>query len=129
MRVKPWMALVAILSFVKLIGAFVPPLQVAMEMQFRVCLQVASARPQGTIGVLNSLGLALKLLLFGIFSAWVMQSKEYERQQCFFLNIVCFLAPQSCRRGEKGFAPTLDPIQSFGHRVLASRSRPLPASS
>ena len=35
-RVKPWMALVAILSFVKLMGAFVPPLQVAMEMQFRV---------------------------------------------------------------------------------------------
>ena len=89
-RVKPWMALVAILSFVKLIGAFVPPLQVAMEMQFRVCLQVASARPQGTIGRPQFIGSGIEALLFGIFSAWVMQSKNMKGNNAFSKHCMFF---------------------------------------
>ena len=103
MRVKPWMALVAILSFVKLMGAFVPPLQVAMEMQFRVhlflvCLenghsQVASARPQGTVGRPQFIGSGIEALLFGIFSDLVIQSHNMKGNIAFskHLNIVYML--------------------------------------
>ena len=48
-----------------------------------VSLQVASARPQGTIGRAQFIGSGIEALLFGIFSDLVMQSKNMKGNNAF----------------------------------------------
>ena len=72
------------------------------------------------LSVLNLLGLALKLCCLAFFSTWSC------REQAFSIFLIhymfSFLLLNYCRRGEKGFAPTLDPIQSLGYKGLANHS-------
>ena len=72
-----------------------------------------------SLSVLNLLGLALKLCCLVTFSTW----SDRKKHSCIFLVIYCivyFSLLNLCPRGERGFAPTLDPLQSFGREGLAS---------
>lgn len=81
--------------------------------------QVASARLRGLIERPQFIGSSIETLLFGNFFYLVRQKKH----SCIFLVLYCivyFSLLNLCPRGERGFAPTLDPLQSFGCEGLAS---------
>ena len=71
------------------------------------------------LSVLNLLGLALKLCCLAFFSTWSCREKAFS---IFLIHYMFFLLLNYCPRGEKGFAPTLDPIQSLGYKGLANHS-------
>ena len=81
---------------------------------------LASARLQGTIERPQFIGSSIETLLFGIFFYLVMQGTGIFH--IFDTLYVFFLLLNYCPRGEKGFAPTLDPIQSLGYKGLANHS-------
>ena len=90
--------------------------------------QVASARLRG-IERPQFIGSSIETLLFGTFFYLVTQRKNLKGIfplyiYIFFGYIVwsIFLLLNFCPRGDQGFAPTLDPIQSLGYKGLASHS-------
>ena len=93
--------------------------------------QVASARLRG-IERPQFIGSSIETLLFGTFFYLVTQRKNLKGIfsivyiYIFFfwdtLYDLFFYSSIFCPRGDQGFAPTLDPIQSLGYKGLASHS-------